>query len=127
MKGCLILFGESFRLGGQDTRNRGSDESYSGQINAAKSHMELLQQLQNQNINMDVYISSYHTKFDEDLKNIYSNNLIGFDFYENLIGVTGLIHNSINKISDIQCYEFIFFMRIDLFLKNRFIEIFNPN
>ena len=36
----LILFGESFRLGNQGNRNRGSDKSYKGQINAALSHLK---------------------------------------------------------------------------------------
>jgi hypothetical protein len=33
--GLLILFGESFRLGGQGNRNTGSEQSYEEQINAA--------------------------------------------------------------------------------------------
>lgn len=34
-KGLFVLVGESFRLGGQGTRNRGSDESYIGQQDAS--------------------------------------------------------------------------------------------
>lgn len=35
MNGCILFFGESFRLGGQGNRNTGSDESYNEQIKAA--------------------------------------------------------------------------------------------
>lgn len=41
----LILFGESFRLGGQGNRNRGNDNSYKGQIKAAKSHIKFIESL----------------------------------------------------------------------------------
>ena len=41
-KALLILFGESFRLGGQNTRNKGSKESYNEQIAAAKTHLKFI-------------------------------------------------------------------------------------
>jgi hypothetical protein len=125
MKGCLILFGESFRLGGQNTRNRGSDNSYCEQIKAAQSHINFIKSIQN--TDFKVYISSYSTKFNDDLTKVYSDYLIGFDFYDNLIGVTNLISNTIKNISNVEVFDFILFMRIDLFLENKFIEIFNPN
>jgi len=43
--GLLILFGESFRLGGQGNRNTGSEQSYEEQINAAKSHIKFISNL----------------------------------------------------------------------------------
>ena len=45
MKGLIILFGESFRLGGQDTRNRGSIEAYSEQIKASESHIKFIEHI----------------------------------------------------------------------------------
>lgn len=41
----LVLFGESFRLGGQGTRDTGSQESYEPQINAALTHIKLIESL----------------------------------------------------------------------------------
>ena len=125
MKGCLILFGECFRLGSQNSRNRGSQNSYDEQIKAAQSHINFIKSIQN--TDFKVYISSYSTNFNYDLIKVYSNYLIVFDFYDNLIGVTNLIRNAINNIAKIENFDFILFMRIDLFLKNKFIEIFNPN
>lgn len=128
MKGLLILFGESFRLGGQGNRNRGSNISFNPQINAANSHIMFLRHLKtSMNIHMNVYISSYDTKFNNDLIKIYSNELIGYKFYNNLIGQNKLIHNAIDNIKDINDYDFILFMRIDLYLKDNFFKIFQIN
>ena len=127
MNGCIILYGESFRLGGQGNRNTGSDESYNEQIKAANSHISFIKYLNSKNINVDVYISSYATKFTNDLIDIYKDVLIGHDFYENLIGQGNLIHNTINKISNITEYDFLLIMRIDIFLKDMFTEIFDHN
>jgi hypothetical protein len=127
MKGCIILFGESFRLGGQFSRNIGSDQSYHLQIQAANSHIDLIKNLNSKNINIDVFISSYETKFSKDLIEVYKDVLIGNNFYKSLIGQESLIYNAINTISNIKKYDFLLIMRIDLYLKKIFKEIFDSN
>lgn len=126
MNSLLILFGESFRLGGQGNRNRGSDESYEAQINASLSHIRFIEFLKKRNINMTVSINSYTTKFDSSMNEIYKSVLVDSKYYENLIGSAKLIHNCVDRITDINDYDFILCMRIDLFLKDKFFEIFNP-
>jgi len=126
MKCYILLFGEAFREGNQGTRIRDLDTSYDNQINAAKSQMSFIQNLNNNNIDVKVFISSYDTKFKTNLLNIYNNNLINYDFYSKLIGQGKLIHNAIDKIQNISQYDFLLIMRIDLFLKDKFTEIFNP-
>ena len=106
MNGCIILYGESFRLGGQGNRNTGSDESYNEQIKAANSHISFIKYLNSKNINVDVYISSYATKFTNDLIDIYKDVLIGHDFYENLIGQG----NSIIIFIPIKYYKYLQFL-----------------
>lgn len=123
MKGLLLLFGESFRLDGQHSRNIGSEESYKEQINAAKSHIEFILNLQRKNINTVVSINSYTTQYDTHLTDIYKDVLCDKVFYMNLIGQNKLIHNCLNRIGG--DYDFILCMRIDLFLKDKFMEIFN--
>lgn len=128
MKGLLVLFGESFRLGGQGNRNRGLDKSYDGQINAANSHIMFMEYVKTfKNIDLNVYISSYNTKFNNELIKIYSNKLIGYKFHDKLIGQNKLIHNAVNDIENINDYDFILFMRVDLYLKDKFFEIFQTN
>jgi hypothetical protein len=125
MNGCIILYGESFRLGGQYSRYIGSDESYNEQIKAANSHISFIKDLNTKNINIDVYISSYETKFTENLIQEYKDILIGYEFYKNLIGQGSLINNAITKISNIEKYDFLLIMRIDLYLKSKMTEIFD--
>lgn len=125
MNGCIILFGESFRFGGQGNRNRGSDKSYGEQIKAANSHVSFIKDLNSKNVNIDVYISSYETKFKNDLLTVYKDILIGYDFYEDLIGQEKLIHNAMSKITNIDKYDFLLIMRVDLFLKEKFTQIFH--
>ena len=126
-KSLLILFGESFRLGGQGNRNRGSEQSYEEQIKAAKSHINFILNLQSKNTNMVVSINSYTTQYDTHLTDIYKDVLYDNIFYTKLIGSDALIHNCINRIHNIDNYDFILCMRIDIFLKDKFMEIFNPN
>jgi hypothetical protein len=127
---CLLLFiGESFRLGNQNTRNRGSYESYNEQIKASNSHINFIEHIiQKFHMNsVSVFISNYNTIFDNDLLSIYRKYLIGNTIYHDLIGLDKLFHDSINRIENIEKYDFVLFIRIDLFLKEHFKYIFNPS
>lgn len=128
-KGLLILFGESFRLGGQGNRNRGSDKSYDEQILASESHMKLVEILRGKGFDLDVSINSYSTKFDSNLREVYKNSLIDEMFHKQPggRGQNNLIHTCLNRINNIEQYEFILNMRIDIRLKEKFFEIFNPH
>ena len=128
MNGLILFLGESFRLGGQGNRNRGTNESYDEQMQACKSHTLFIEHVITK-FNMEsvsVYISSYTTQFDNDLLSNYNKYLIGNTLHSNVIGLTSLFHDSINKIKDIEKYDFILYLRIDLFLKEHFIETLNP-
>lgn len=128
MNGLILFLGESFRFGNQNTRIRGTPESYDEQIKACKSHIDFIENIMNKfNMNsISVFVSSYTTPFDSDLLSIYEKYCIGKDLYPDVIGINNLFHNTINKIENIENYDFILFIRIDLFLKQHFIDIFNP-
>ena len=129
MNGLILFIGESFRLGNQGTRNRGSDESYNEQIKACNSHIHFIQSINKKfKLNsMSVFISTYNTKFNNDLLSIYNEYLTCYNIYENVIGLNNLFHNSINYLHDnLKNYDFIFYIRIDLYLKQQFIDIFDP-
>jgi len=128
MKGLLIIIGESFRTGKQGTRLRGLPNSYDGQIKACTSHVHFIKKMKDiHDVDMDIIFQTYNTNYDKDIIKIYENYLIKYKFYENVIGLNNLFHNSILDISDINIYDFIFYIRIDLFLKDFFTEIFNPH
>ena len=126
-KGLLILFGESFRLGGQHSRNTGSPESFDAQIKAASSHMKWIECIQKDDVRVDVSINSYTTAYDNHLANTYEGNLIGQNFYSELIGQSALIHRCVDTLQDISAYDFVLCMRIDLCLTDKFTEVFDPS
>lgn len=130
MNGLIIFLGESFRLVSQGARNRGDIKSFDGQIQACNSHINFIKHIiQKYDMNtISVFIASYNTVFNDDLLKIYNDYLIGNIMYDNVIGLNNLFHNSINTIKNIDDtkYDFILYIRIDLFLKQKFIDIFNP-
>jgi hypothetical protein len=128
MNGLILFIGESFRLGYQHTRCRGKQESFAGQIIASKSHINFVDSIITKFSlkSISIFVTSYNTQFNNDLLKIYEKYLIGYEFYDNPIGLNNLFHNSINKIENIEEYDFIYYIRIDIFLKKRFIDVFNP-
>jgi hypothetical protein len=126
MKGLLMLLGESFRLGGQGTRSRGDDRSYPEQINACKTHIKLIEKMKGQGCDMDVILSSYTTKFDKNLLDIYNNYIVDYKFYNDCIGMHNLFHTTLERVNT-EKYDFILYIRVDLYLKDMFIDIFNPS
>lgn len=128
MKGLIILLGESFRQGNQGTRIRGTKESYEDQIKACNSHILLIKHLENiYKTKISVYVSTYKTQYTDELLKIYNEYIIGNIIYDNVIGINNLFNNSISNIQNIESYNFIFVNRIDLFFKDYFLEVFNPN
>lgn len=128
MKGLLLLFGESFRWGGQHTRDRGRYVSYPAQIDASKSHKRWIDHTkQKYHADINVSINSYTTRFDDDLTSIYLLDLKKSIFYPEMIGQNGLIQRCIQHLKeDLKEYDFILYMRIDLYLKDTFFDIFDP-
>lgn len=71
-------------------------------------------------------ILSYTTKFQNDLSNVYSKYLLSSTYHETAMGMQNLIEYSLNDIQKIQKeYDFILFMRIDLYLKDKFTQLFD--
>ncbi len=136
MKKCLIvLIGESFRLGGQGTRNRGSKESFPGQMEACDSHLNFFRHLKEKfNIESHVLINTYKTKYDADLMNKYLDNELEGELFFNSndepLGLQNLFNQSCDLILKkvfISDFDFIYFIRIDLVLKKNFLKSFYPN
>jgi hypothetical protein len=122
MKNLIIFYGESFRFGGQSNRNIGLDKSFAEQIKACDSHLDLIKKLELKH-KIDVYIDTYDTKFSEQLLEKYKNHLIGFNLRKQYTQtVNRNILDCLNQVQDI--YEYIFLIRIDLFLKPDFINLF---
>jgi len=123
----MLLIGESFRRGGQNTRVRGTPESYKEQIDACVSHKKFLENLSfKHNVEVNVCLATYNTQYNQDLINIYEKYNPAVLILADVIGLNNLFHFSLSKI-DINQYDAIFYCRIDLLLKDKFLEIFDPN
>jgi len=128
-KGLFLFLGESFRSGGQGSRIRGTPDSYNEQINACLSHMNFIDAIKKKfNLkSVSAYISTYNTQYNNNLISMYKKYLLGCRFYDNSIGINNLYHTTISFIDNIDQYDFIFYIRIDLFLKPLMSQIFDPN
>jgi len=126
--GLFIFIGESFRTGSQDSRIIGENSSYEEQMNGSNTHINFIENLITKfNLNsISVFLSTYHTQFTDELLKIYNKYLIGSKIYDERIGLNNLFHNSLKEIENINKYDFVMYIRIDLYLKQYFTEIFNP-
>jgi len=129
-KGLVLFVGECFREGGQGSRLRDTAKSVEQQELASLSHKNFINNVKEKyNIDIDVAINSYTTKNQDILLNWYSTtNLIFFNFNKTMIGLKSLINTTLDneKFNNLNCYEFMFICRIDLFLKDLMFEIFDP-
>ena len=125
MKGLILFLGETFRLSGQGTLNRGDPSSYTEQIKACNSHISFINNIHAyNNADIKVYISTYTTQYDSKLLDIYKKYLIGYTIHKQLLGLQKLFRDTIQKVN--LNYDFILYIRIDLFLKDHFTTIINP-
>lgn len=122
---CLIvLYGESFRDGTQHSRLTDTSGSYVTQMSACDSHLKFIKMLKDKyNIDSDVSISTYKTKYENELKQKYKSQKLFFNSEENLIGNIKIANKGIQNIN-LQNYKFIIFTRNDIYLKDEFINSF---
>lgn len=122
MRISIVLVGESFRLGGQGTRNRDSQESYEEQKRACLSHLKLAEALASEGHQVDFFIESYATKYESELISLYGERLKGFSFRDAMVGIQALARAALSKYE----HECVFVCRIDIALKGMMISMFDP-
>lgn len=128
-RGCLILYGESFREGKQFDRTKDTQSSFTNQMKACDSHIKFIKTMkQKYNIDMDVSISTYCSKYENELKNKYSNYNLKYSCQTEMIDDVALsIKNIATKgVTQINLkeYDFILFTRNDICFKDEFINTF---
>ena len=117
-RGLFIIGGESFRSGGQDSRIRGSKDSYRPQLDATKSHLRLIERsYAHFGCAVDVHVETYTCRFTTELLEAYKPYLISHNLYENESfvprGIDSLFRNGLASC-DIEKYVYIFFCRFDM-------------
>ena len=123
MKGLLLLIGEAFREGLQTNRQRDTATSFQPQKMASESHVDFCDYIKKEHgIKMDIFINTYDTKYEKELKSWYPN--CKYKSNKALIGRKALVQNAINKIE--KDHDFIFLTRLDIFIKPYFYSVFNP-
>jgi hypothetical protein len=76
-KCLLLLYGQSFREGNQGTLTIDTDFSYKTQKLATESHMNFIKYLkEDYDIDTDIIINTYNTKYEDEFKSLYGNNLV---------------------------------------------------
>lgn len=126
MRGLLLLYGESFRDGGQLSRLRDTKFSFIPQQTATNSHIEFCKYIKEKyDISMDIIISTHNTKYETQLKKWYNPHKYISHESNTIKDAEKLVQNAVNVID--RKYEFIFLTRMDIFLKPPFFKKFNPN
>ena len=130
-KGLLVYYGGGFRDGPNLSSIQDTEKGYNNQFYASKSHIKLNKVLTDKGYDMDSLVCSYHSKYESLFKLWYNP----FDVILNTIKVNGkstdgrdsLIKNCIKNMKDLKMeeYDFVLFIRIDLFLKRDFFDVLN--
>lgn len=122
----FVSIGESFRTGSQNSRVRGLPESVPEQVEALKSHIELLN---SQSTKPTLKVLTYKTPFSDLIKQHYSEFSPEITEFEHPIGYNNLVANAINLARETappDGWDFVFIFRIDLILKDKLSRLFNP-
>jgi len=128
-KFAIIIYGEGFRKGGQGNRNHGSFESYDEQKAGCKTQMDLVKKIESAGYDVDIFLDTYHTQFDDEMKSWYGENLKNSKFHETYLeSFNKVIEDAMNMVRATNInYDVIFIMRTDLYFKELYIETYNPD
>ena len=128
-KGLICYYGGAFREGGNLSSVQDTENGYDGQYYATQTHLKLTETIKSKGYNVDTIINTYSSKYEKDLSNWYKPYEILLNRLnkniESTDGRDNLIKNCIKTIKRLtpDDYDFILFIRIDLFLKPEFFNI----
>lgn len=129
-KALICYYGGSFREGGSSSITNDTKFGYNTQENASITHAKLKQVLNDKGYQTDILISTRNTKYSNKLESWYEPyNMILNKISEQMHGKDYMIHSTVDNINKLNKYDydFILFVRIDLFLKPNFFKILNVN
>jgi|688.fasta_scaffold394137_2 hypothetical protein len=131
MRTLLVLWGESYRSGPHMSDIRGTNDYLKRQIMASKSHISLANELKKIDHQIDLLITTYKLNENDDnnLLSFYQKNMnvIKSKFYDNRFPSEEALFNdifhTIGEVINKKDYDYILFVRIDLYLKKLFLEM----
>lgn len=129
MNGAVIIRGEFFREGGQQSRVKYTDYSVEEQRVALRTHVNLFDKIKQQGADLDIYIitqpmTDNFLDIIRDEYGEYSNNISTIHFVDNAFHMSPLA-NLISEHHKKQEYEFVFIMRPDFIFKDLFYTLFD--
>jgi hypothetical protein len=128
-KGLICYYGGAFREGGNLSSLQDTNNSYNGQYYATQTHLKLTEFVKSKGYDVDTLINTYHSKYEKNLSNWYKPYEILLNkLNKKLTSTNGrdkLIKASVQNIKNLtpDNYDFVLFIRIDLFLKPGFFDI----
>lgn len=132
-KGLICYYGGAFRDGANGTSLHDTERGYDSQYYATQTHIKLTEIIKEKGYSVDTMINTYHSSFEKELTKWYNP----FNIILNTINKRGkstdgrdkLIQSSVRNIKNMTTddYDFILFIRIDLFLKPDFFKVLNLN
>jgi len=129
-KGLFIMIGECFREGMSTSRLKDTEYGVKNQTESSISHHKLFKKLTNINYHIDVAIHTYETKYKDLLLTFYENiiytNFSTFYYSDEFRQIVIWSINNVLSVINMDEYDFIFICRLDLLLKEKLIENFNP-
>jgi hypothetical protein len=124
----MPIVGETFRIGGQATRERGTVESIPHQKLATYSHIRFIKYMEQKGIDIDVIFFTYKTD-DKELKALerwYNNYVIDKVYFDTLCNndnhMLSIIADYLYK-RNIDKYDYVFLMRFDFYIKEYFQDV----
>ena len=131
MRCLFVISGETFRSGGQVSRKRDdSSDSIDKQRLASYSHIRVINYLKAKyNVDTDIFINSYAftPECDDLILKIYGPSVIYSNFRKTAASRCEEFYAETNNFVselDLSSYEFIFFVRIDFYIKEYFLSRF---
>jgi hypothetical protein len=131
MKGLILFRGLTFREFDSKRRFAESLESYNNQISATLSHVKFVKHLKSQGHDIDVAFDTIQTQHTTDLTNLFEDNL-KFCSLKNVMDVHThySLYRAVTNLEPVfynVFYDFFVIVRNDMFLKDQFFEVFNPD
>jgi hypothetical protein len=125
-RGLFVFIGESFRYGKETTRMRGGQISFEPQMAACRSHLKLLDRVKTLGVQPSVLLATYTTPFDSDLCAIYKPYMHTTVIMNQASGFNYLFRRSMDLVLDIDSYDFVMYIRIDIELTDLCISLVDP-
>jgi len=125
-KALICYYGGSFREGNIGSTKSDTPYGYESQKNASITHEKLKNVLQERGYQTDILINTRETKYSNQLERWYEPfNMIMNEISDKVHAKDKMIQSTIKNINKLkkQQYDFILFVRIDLFLKPDFFEV----